>query len=79
MRAPDGARAEAVHRRMVALGVVGDGVTYNSLIKALSYSASAGGAASRGSLLSRAGGGGGGEPTWDLHKVRKVEGRAGQG
>ena len=74
MRAPDGARAEAVHSRMVAAGVAGDDVTYNTLVKALSYTAEAKRAGSRGDLLSRAGGAASGDAAWDLHKVCAIEG-----
>lgn len=76
MRAPDGARAEGVHERMVAAGVAGDDVTYNTLIKALSYTAEANRGGTRGGLLSRAGGAGAGEAAWELHKVRTNTGQS---
>ena len=76
MRAPDGARAEWVHKRMVAAGVAGDDTTYNTLIKALSYTAEANRGRGRGGLLSRAGGAGAGEAAWELHKVRTIEGQS---
>ena len=74
MRASDSARAEDVHAIMLEAGVVGDEVTYNTLIKALSYAAERAEPGHRSSMLSRAEsrGNDGSTHVRNLHKVGRI-------